>query len=59
MKRADFILVSALDKQLAKQLLFTAVDSVDEALELAKAKVGNQPKITLMPQGSLTVPLVK
>lgn len=59
MKRADFILVSALDKQLAKQLLFTAVDSVDEALELAKAKVGNQPKITLMPQGSLTVPLIK
>ena len=59
MKRADFILVSALDKHLAKQLLFTAVDSVDEALELAKAKVGNQPKITLMPQGSLTVPLVK
>ena len=59
MKRADFILVSALDKQLAKQLLFTAVDSVDEALELAKAKVGNQPKLTLMPQGSLTVPLVK
>ena len=59
MKRADFILVSALDKKLAKQLLFTAVDSVEEALALAKLKVGNSPKIILMPQGSLTVPLLK
>lgn len=59
MKKADFILVTALDKELAKDCLFTAVDTVDEALAIAKIKVGEKPNIILMPQGSLTVPIVK
>ena len=59
MNKADFILVSKLDKALAKQLLFTAVDSVEEALAIARDKVGADGKIILMPQGSLTVPLVQ
>ena len=59
MKKAKFILVSALDKQIAKDLLFESVDEVDEALKLAEKTVGRDYKIILMPQGSLTVPLLK
>lgn len=60
MKKADFILVTALDKQLAKDMLFTAaVDTVEEALKLAESRVGEDFSVVLMPTGSLTVPLVK
>lgn len=59
MKKARFILVSALDKKLAKDLLFEAVDDVDEAIALAEKYVGSDYKILLMPQGSLTVPVLK
>lgn len=55
--KARFILVTALDKTLAKDMLFTAaVDTVEEALALAKQYVGETPSIILMPEGSLTVP---
>lgn len=56
MKRAEFILVSDLDPDLAKTLLFTPAKDMEEALELAYKKVGSKPSIILMPQGSLTVP---
>ncbi len=60
MKKADFILVTALDKQLAKDMLFAAaVDTVEEALKLAESRVGEDFSVVLMPTGSLTVPLVK
>jgi len=59
-KKAHFILVTGLDKQLAKDMLFAgAVDSVEEALELAEQYVGKDPSYILMPTGSLTVPLLK
>ena len=57
MKHAKFILVTSLDRKMAKEMLFTgAVDTVEEALEMAKTYVGDHPKIILMPEGSLTVP---
>ncbi len=60
MKRARFILVSALDKALAKEMLFTAaVDTVEEALKLAEEIVGQDYGVILMPSGSLTVPAVE
>lgn len=60
MKKARFILVSALDKQLARDMLFeAAVDSVEEAITLAERYVGEDYKIVLMPQGSLTVPIIR
>ena len=59
MKKAKFILVSALDKKIASDLLFEAVDNVDEAIKLAEKYVGSDYKIILMPQGSLTVPLLR
>lgn len=59
MKKAKSILVSALDKKIASDLLFEAVDNVDEAIKLAEKYVGSDYKIILMPQGSLTVPLLR
>jgi len=59
MKKARFILVSTLDPELAETLLFTPARDMDEALRLAADIVGPAPRIVLMPQGSLTVPLIK
>jgi nickel-dependent lactate racemase len=58
MKKARFILVSALEPDLAKTLLFTPAGDMDEALKLAYEIVGPTPHIVLMPQGSLTVPFI-
>jgi lactate racemase len=58
MKKARFILVSALDPNLARTLLFTPAEDMDEALKQAFEIVGPSPHIVLMPQGSLTVPLI-
>jgi len=58
MKRARFILVSSLDPDLARTLLFSPARDMDEALALASEIVGPSPQIVLMPQGSLTVPLI-
>ena len=56
---ARYILVTSLDRQLAKDMLFTAaVDTVEEALNIAKQYIGDNPSIILMPEGSLTVPRV-
>jgi nickel-dependent lactate racemase len=58
-KKAHFILVTGLDRKLAKEMLFDgAVDTVAEALELARQYVGDDPSYMLMPTGSLTVPLL-
>lgn len=59
MKKATFILVSTLSADLAKSLLFTPATTIDAALALAYQKVGNHASILLMPQGSLTVPIIK
>lgn len=59
MKKAQFILLSSLDEELAKSLLFTPVKSMEEALKLAFGKLGPKPRTILMPQGSLTVPVIK
>jgi len=57
MKKAEFILVSCLKPELAKMLLFTPAKDIDEALAMVYAKLGPKPRIILMPQGSITVPL--
>ena len=56
MRKAHFILVTGLNRELARALLFEgAVDSVEEALKLAAVDVGSNPSYNLMPTGSLTV----
>lgn len=57
MKKAEFILVSSMDPDFSRMLLFTPAGSVDEALALAFKKLGPRPTVTLMPMGALTVPL--
>lgn len=59
MKKAEFILISSLDDELARTCLFTPAKDIDQALELAFAKLGRNPRVILMPSGSLTVPVVK
>jgi nickel-dependent lactate racemase len=59
MKKAQFILVSALNPDLARTLLFHPARDLAEALEIAYAKLGPDPQILLMPQGSLTVPILR
>ena len=60
MKKAHFILVTGLDRTLAKDMFFTgAVDSVDEAMCVAEQIVGKNATVALMPTGSLTVPLYR
>ena len=55
MKKAEFILVSSMEPELAKLLLFTPAKDLEEALKIAFTKLGStQPGITLMPMGSLT-----
>jgi nickel-dependent lactate racemase len=58
MKKARFILVSGLDPDLSRALLFTPAPNMDEAIELACRELGPKPRILLMPQGSLTVPVM-
>ena len=57
MKKAEFILVSGMDPDFSRMLLFTPAQTVEEALALACRKLGPAPTITLMPMGALTVPL--
>ncbi len=59
MKKARFILLSGLDPELARTLLFTPAKDMAEALQIATKKLGPSPRTILMPQGSLTVPIVK
>ena len=55
--KADFVLVTKLDKEMAKTMHFAATcDTVEEAVAIAKQKLGEHPATILMPEGSLTVP---
>lgn len=59
MKKARFILVSSMEPELARQLLFTPAETMEKALQIALEKLGPLPSIMLMPMGSLTVPIVE
>lgn len=59
MKKATFILVSSLAPELASLLLFTPAGTLGEALTIAHQKLGASPSTLLMPQGGLTVPIIK
>lgn len=57
MKKAEFVLVSSMDPEFSRMLLFTPAKTMDEALKIAYEKLGPRPTITLMPMGAITVPL--
>ena len=59
MQKAPYFLVSSLDPKLAKELMFAGcVTTIEEALALVRPIVGEHPSVILMPEGSLTVPLL-
>lgn len=60
LSKAKFILVTALDPEMAKSMLFTATtDNVEDAIAMAKTILGEEhPSTIFMPEGSLTVPRV-
>ena len=58
MKKAHYVLLSGLDPQKSAELYFTPASTMEEALAKAEEKVGPDADIVLMPQGSLTVPIV-
>ena len=58
MKKAKFILVSALTPDLALDSLVSSCKGLGRA-DIAYAKLGPNPQILLMPQGGLTVPTQK
>lgn len=59
MKKAEFILLSSMEPDFAQMLLFTPAKDMEDALAKAFAKLGPNPRILLMPQGSLTVPRIR
>lgn len=60
MQHARYLLVTDADRQLAKDMLFTeAVKTLPEALAIAAAYMGEKPRMILMPEASLTVPLLR
>jgi nickel-dependent lactate racemase len=59
MRKCDFVLVSSLDPELARVLLFTPAKDMGEALHMTFERLGPRPSIILMPQGGLTVPIMR
>lgn len=55
----EYILVSSLEPDLARKLLFTPASSLEEAVEMAFEKKGQNASVMLLPQGSFTVPRIK
>jgi nickel-dependent lactate racemase len=55
----EFILLSSLAEKVEEQLFATSVDSLEEALDIIENKHGTNYNCILMPQGGLTVPVVK
>jgi len=59
MKKAEFILLSSLEPELARKLLFTPAATMREALQRAYGKLRPRRSIIVMPMAGLTVPLLK
>lgn len=60
MEKAQYYLVTRLDRQMAKEMLFSgAFDTVEEALAAAEDSIGKINSVILMPEGGLTVPRVE
>lgn len=55
MNKADVYLVSDLDDAIVKNMFMTPFKTVDDALNAAYNKLGNEAKIIIMPHGSSTL----
>ena len=60
MEKAKYYLVTALDRKMARDMLFSgAYDTIEEALASAEKEIGKVESVIVMPEGSLTVPRVE
>ena len=60
MEKAKYYLVTALDRKMARDMLFSgAYDTIEEALAAAEKEIGKVESVIVMPEGSLTVPRVE
>ena len=60
MEKAKYYLVTKLDRDMARDMLFSgAFDTIEEALAAAESEIGKVESMILMPEGSLTVPRVE
>ena len=60
MEKAKYYLVTKLDRDMARDMLFSgAFDTIEEALAAAESDIGKVESMILMPEGSLTVPRVE
>ncbi|MGA1873768.1 MAG: nickel-dependent lactate racemase [Thermoplasmatota archaeon] len=58
-KRADIFLVSSLDPEMVRRGFMEGFSDLDTALLEAMGRVGEDPDILLIPDGGVTVPLIK
>ncbi|MCR4430328.1 MAG: nickel-dependent lactate racemase [Tepidanaerobacteraceae bacterium] len=59
MERFDVILVSKMDEKLVRDMGMIPASGVDEAVELARHKLGNDFKAYVIPHASTTVPVLE
>lgn len=57
--KKEIILISSLSKETTEKLFAKKLDSVADALDYVKRKYNDKYKAVIMPQGSLTVPILK
>lgn len=55
----DFILISDFESRMTEMLYATKADDLDDALDILEEKHGPNYKSIIMPQGALTLPIVK
>lgn len=59
LRRADLHLVSSLSDEHARSLFFLPAPSLDAALAMARAKVGQDARVLVMPNGGSTLPRLR
>lgn len=57
-KYRKLVLLSSLEDEVVRRLGFVPAQSMEEAISLAYSLAGEQPKITLMPYGANTLPIL-
>jgi len=55
----QLILVSALPKETAEMCFFTPAKTVEEALQMARARQGRDARLVVIPHGNLTLAVEK
>ena len=57
--RNDIYLMSELDDKLVRDMMITPIHSIEEGLKKAFRKLGNTAEVAVIPEGPLTLPVLK